>query len=334
MVRSAKLPPRSRCAWITRDKCPRDRRRLHRWHERRRRGRPDLRARGVTLAPWIRHPGMPSPVSRPPAGQAAVLASNFANLLDRIGPVADTSAVPSTASIVQTRVERGGERLWTLADFPACSPAAVTQALSRLTRAGALERLTRGLYYRSRPTPFGKSLPNPGTLLRHTARSTGAAPLFPAGLTAASHLGFSTQTPARRELATPAASVPRALLGADVVVHTRRPATWAALTASDGALLDFLRSGGRDSELSPKETARKTLTWLAEPGRFARLARAAATEPPRVRAMLGALGEQLGHHSGAVRKLRASLCPLSAYDFGVFTAMPSARAWQARTIRV
>jgi hypothetical protein len=247
--------------------------------------------------------------------------------------MADSAPVPTTASLVKTRVERGGERLWDLADFPASQAGAAAQALSRLTRAGELERVAKGLYFRPRATPFGKSRPRQEDLLRHGARHDRTPQLFPAGPSAANFLGFSTQTPARRELCTPAASVPRHLLGPHVVLHTRRPAAWAALTAADGALLDFLRRGGHDSELSPQESWQKTLAWLAEPGRFARLARSAASEPPRVRALLGALGEALGNRASAVRKLRASLCPLSRYDFGVFAAQPLARAWQARAVK-
>ncbi len=261
------------------------------------------------------------------------MASIIVNLLDMTGPMADIHCVAATAALVRARVEGGGERLWQLADFPTDQAGAVAQALSRLAREGALDRVARGLYFRPRETPFGKSRPQPADLLRHTSRHVASAPLFPAGVTAASQLGFSTQTPARRELATPAASVPRALLGPDTVLHTRRPAAWTTLTTTDGALLDFLRCGGRDSELRTAATLRKTLSLLAEPGRFTRLARAAATEPPRVRALLGALGERMGKNAGVVRELRASLCPLSLYDFGVYAALPNAGAWQARVAK-
>jgi len=41
---------------------------------------------------------------------------------------------------------------------------AVAQALSRLTRQGIIERLSKGVYYRARQTAFGKSLPSPAAL--------------------------------------------------------------------------------------------------------------------------------------------------------------------------
>jgi hypothetical protein len=57
---------------------------------------------------------------------------------------------------------------------------------------------------------------------------------------------------------------------------------------------------------------------------------AATQEPPRVRAMLGALGEFAGADEQYVRELRESLNPLSRFDFGVLATLPNARSWQAK----
>src|SRR5579863_10446546 len=67
-------------------------------------------------------------------------------------------------SLVRQRIERGGERLWRFEDFRDLPFSAVAQALSRLTREGAIERLSKGVYYRSRETAFGKSKPNPAAI--------------------------------------------------------------------------------------------------------------------------------------------------------------------------
>jgi hypothetical protein len=95
----------------------------------------------------------------------------------------------------------------------------------------------------------------------------------------------------------------------------------------------FLKTGARFSELSPGETIRKLLVLLSEGGRFGRLLTVADSEPPRVRAMLGALAEQLGTNRRALQHLRASLNPLSRFDFGTLTAMPNASAWHAKEMR-
>lgn len=239
-------------------------------------------------------------------------------------PPAEASRV---ATVVRLRIERGGERLWRLEDFRDLPFTAVAQALSRMARRGIIERLSKGTYYRTRDTAFGKSRPNPSAIRSLASRR---APVFPSGTAAANLLGFTTQTTKQSEVATSANSLPRKLVGPDTVVHTRRPEAWSELSETDAALLDFLRRGGKTSELAPDETIRKALALLSERGCFERLAAVAATEPPRVRALLGALAEQLGKRRDALQQLRASLNPLSRFDFGVFAGMSNARAWQAK----
>jgi hypothetical protein len=234
------------------------------------------------------------------------------------------------AALVRGRIERGGERLWRLDDFGDLPFSAVAQALSRLARAGQIERLSKGLYYRSRQSAFGKSRPTPAAIQKLAARRK---TMYPSGIAAASLLGLTTQTSGRGELATSALSLPRKLVGQETIIHTRRPEAWAKLTEADAALLDFLRRAGRTSELAPQETIRRTLAILAERGRYRRLLAVADTEPPRVRALLGALSERIGKPAWELKRLRASLNPLSRFDFGIFAALPHARAWQAKERR-
>jgi predicted transcriptional regulator of viral defense system len=231
------------------------------------------------------------------------------------------------AAAVRKRIEKGGERVWRLADFRDLPFGAVAQALSRLARSGAIERRSKGVYYRARQTAFGRSRPNPASIQRLAGK---LKPVFPSGVAAANLLRFSTQTPRRTEVSTTGLSLPRKLAGEDAIIHVRRPEAWKRLSAEDAALLEFLRGRGETSELSAERTIRKTLTLLAERGRFERLLKVADTEPPRVRALLGALGEQLGKKASSLRSLRDSLNPFSKFDFGLFAKLDHARKWQAR----
>jgi hypothetical protein len=244
-----------------------------------------------------------------------------------MGTGARSTGSRQIAQLVRQRIEHGGERPWRLEDFRDLPFTAVAQALSRLTRRGILERLSKGVYYRSRQTTFGKSLPNPAAIQELASRRT---PVFPSGISAAGLLGFTTQTARRGEVATSALSLPRKLIGSDTVVHTRRPEAWASLSHPDAALLDFLRRGGKTSELSPEETVRRTLALCSERGRFERLLKIAASEPPRVRALLGAIGEGIAKQPAALARLRASLNPFSGFDFGLLSGLPHARKWQAK----
>jgi len=232
----------------------------------------------------------------------------------------------SVARTVRRRIETGGERVWRLSDFAELPFQAVAQALSRLARHGQLQRLGKGLYYRPRQTAFGPSLPNPAAVRALPLRQRA---MFPSGTAAASLLGFTTQHSARVELATDGPSLPRLIVGKDAVIHTRRPPAWRSLQETDAALLDFLRNRGKASELTPADTVRKLLEYFREPGRFNRLLAAASSEPPRVRAMLGAIGQQLGKPKSVLARLRASLNPFSRFDFGALAGLAHAQDWQS-----
>ncbi|MGH7356546.1 MAG: DUF6088 family protein [Candidatus Rokuibacteriota bacterium] len=231
---------------------------------------------------------------------------------------------------MRRRIEHGAERVWRLEDFRDLPSGAVARALSRLAAAGLIERLSKGTYYRSRQTAFGKSRPNPAAIQK---LASDRKPFFPSGVAAANHLGFTTQTAPRGQVATSASSLPRKLIGQNTLVHTRRPQAWSTLLETDAALLDFLRRGGRTSELSPEDTVRRTLLLLRERRRYERLIEIADTEPPRVRALLGSLGERLGKSGKTLARLRDSLNPLSRFDFGMLACLPNARAWQAKERR-
>ena len=230
----------------------------------------------------------------------------------------------SAAAEVRRRVLAGGERFWRHDDFRGLPPSAIATTLSRLAREGELQRVRKGVYYRPRMTVIGVSSPAASGAVASSLRM----PVHPAGLSAANVLGFTTQNPARREYATPAGDPPTALAGSQV--RTGRPAARAELAPEEGALLEFLRDRATTSDLAPADTARRLRDLLRDHERFARLARAALDEPPRVRAMLGALGELADANERDVRKLRESLNPLSRFDFGALSGLPNARSWQAK----
>jgi hypothetical protein len=230
----------------------------------------------------------------------------------------------SAARVVRDRVHRGGARFWKHSDFHGLPPSAVATALSRLARQGELQRVGKGVYYRAAPTSFGMSMPAASGV----AAETLSAPLHPAGLSAANVLGLTTQNPRRPEYATPAPGPPTALRNA--VVHTGRPPQRAGLPAEDGAILEILRERARSSDLSPEGTVRRLRQLLADEDRFRRLVTAAMAEPPRVRAMLGALGQELGMPPPLIDRLRRSLNPLSRFEFGSLRSLRYSREWQAK----
>jgi len=225
----------------------------------------------------------------------------------------------SVASIVKSEVMGAGDRTFTQHDFSDLPRSAVSHALSRLAQSGILKRVSRGVYYRSRETVFGQSIAGQW-LIEQTVLDPSSRPT---GISAAAFLGFTTQQPARSHYAISKHDPTTRLKGVKLTVLRPRH----ELSREEGALLEFVRDRGKWSELSDEETITKTLKLFRDKDRFDRLARAAMAEPPRVRAIIGAIGEKIGGRKKTLAMLKRSINLTSRYDFGKFAKLPTAKEW-------
>ncbi|MEN6520932.1 MAG: DUF6088 family protein [Armatimonadota bacterium] len=230
----------------------------------------------------------------------------------------------SVASAIREAILQSTDRIWIYTDFNSMPPAAVSQALSRLYREGLVKRVRKGVYYRPKQTVLGESKVSLAALISKLLPSDAR----PTGYTAARVLGLSTQVPVEPSYAVSKTKAPASVAGVKVTV--RRPVSSVCVGTREAAILEFLRERGETSERSPEETVYRLLRIIKEPGMFANLAEAAMQEPPRVRAMLGALGQEAITRKSELVKLRSSLNPLSRYDFGRLRCMRYAKEWLAK----
>ena len=227
---------------------------------------------------------------------------------------------------IRQRILAGGERFWNHQDLSDYPSATIAKTFTQLIKEGILQRISKGHYYHPRPTRFGYSQPVRSELPYQLTQTR----VYPAGVNAANLLGFTTQNAVDGTFATTASSLPTAWLGQRAKLYTRRPSTWENLSATEAALLDFLRSRGEWSDLSPVETNQHLLTHFRVPGRFERLVAIAHAEPPRVRAMLGAIGQELKYAKDLLQQLRMDLNPYSRFEFGKLSSLWYAQEWQAK----
>jgi hypothetical protein len=193
---------------------------------------------------------------------------------------------------------------WRPADFPG-SPAAVTQALCRLCQDNELLHPRRGLYWRGGMTMLGMAPPRPSAVVRELV---GTAGVGPAGPSAANELRLSTQVPRWEHVAGPR----RAPRPVDRVYIVSRAACTARLeeelTPAEVALLEVLRDWATLVEW-PDEVADRIIGGYLAKGiiRAGKIARAARTEPPAVRARLRSLLARLGYSKEAeiIKPLRS-----------------------------
>ena len=97
--------------------------------------------------------------------------------------------------------------------------------------------------------------------------------------------------------------------------------------AAQGRRCDSRNLAGwsKASELSSVETTSRMLQLVSKEHRLKKLLAVGKTEPPRVRALLGALAEVLGTPSSTLEKMRATLNPSSRFNFDQFAGLPTAR---------
>jgi hypothetical protein len=212
-------------------------------------------------------------------------------------------------------------------DLKGTTPAAATKALARLAKQGVLTRVGKGLYYAPKDTLLGKSRPSEMAIaLKMLEGKT-----RPIGASAANLLGLSTQMPAKPQLVAFTSNKPKNIGAARL--RLRRGSRPHPLPALEGALLEFIRERGKFAETSAMESYRRLKHLLKEQLKMDRLRElrdVALEEPPRVRAMLGAMFAYAELPRSLWEPLKASLNPLTKFDFGLFSELPNAQEWQAK----
>lgn len=233
---------------------------------------------------------------------------------------------PSAADLVRAHFRHTPGSLIRATDLVGATPAAVSKALARLAEQGEIRRMRKGVYYMPKSTLLGESRPSEPALiqklLEHRAR--------PTGLTAANLLGLTSQLPARAEYVAYATAVPLGLESTRLRLRPRERAV--DLAPRDAALLEVIRDRGRHSELGAEESYTQVQAILldGDHARRQRLRDTALLEPPRVRAILGALMATAGLPLSLWKPLQESLNPFSRFDFGLFRDLPNAKEWQAK----
>ena len=233
----------------------------------------------------------------------------------------------SATEIALRKAKSSGKSLLRAEDLKGATPAAASKALARLAKQGVLTRVGKGLYFAPKDTLVGKSKPSETSIaLKRLEGKT-----RPTGASAANILGLSTQMPARPQLVAFASNPPKNAGAARIKL--RRTGSPHPLPALEGALLEFIRERGATAETSSSESIRRLrelLTSQLTASRLRGLREAALAEPPRVRAVLGALLAYADLPESLWEPLKTSLNPLTRFEFGLFAELPNAREWQAK----
>lgn len=236
----------------------------------------------------------------------------------------------SVAKKIRKRIESGGsDKLWTYAHFASLPTQAVAAALSRLNREGIIERVRKGVYYTPKETRFGRTSPDAARVATEVLTSRkmrweiGGLPIYNA-------LGLTTQISA-----IPTFDVEHntrsVRVGAKTRVRVKTARNLKNMTPDERGILDALRDIKTIPDSTPVEVV-KRIADLSKTDRvnFEKLVKLSKNEPPRVRALLGTIGDMLGKDGKVLRPLKESLNPITTYKMGIFASIPEAEAWKIR----
>jgi hypothetical protein len=234
----------------------------------------------------------------------------------------------SIATEVKRRISKGGsKKFWTFENFADLDPGAVAATLSRLSRTGEIRRARRGVYYLPRQTAFGESRPDPTQLADVILRKGSGVPS-----SEYARLGLTTQAPGALTRAVSRRMRIKDVRGIPLRTVTRPLSKQKGIRDEERTALDALRNAHRIPDTSPEKAIARIKTLLRTHYLdFDRLSRFATVEPPRVRALLGAIGEDLKCDLEPVTRLRRSINPLSFYKIpGASKALKHAKEWRIK----
>jgi len=252
-------------------------------------------------------------------------------MVQRMRPRSDSSIA---GKVRKTIAEGGPGKLWTFTDFRPFPPFAIAATLSRLAKEGTVRRVRRGVYYSPKATRFGELHPDPNEVAAAVFKNRGIE-WKPSGPAAYNGLGLTTQVSPVLTL-----DVPKKIYSLKtgsgkthqaIKLYLRMSRAVSGLSDKERVILDALRELRRIPGTSPSEAVSKIKDLLVTGEHsFNRLAARAQGEPPRVRALLGAIGTEVGASRRVLVTLRKSLNPTTTFHIRVGNALPSAPKWQIR----
>ncbi len=232
---------------------------------------------------------------------------------------------------IKTQITKGiAGQIWSYKDFVDLPLVTVAKVFSRLTKQGLLIRASKGIYYKPKKTILGLTTADPLQVAILVLNKKKKAQVFTGGSSIFYNARLTTQVPAATAVTIISSSPHRKFKigNTDVRVIHRNIAHMKNANPLDFALIQSLRDIKKVPDASVQDTILKIQQMLkADKDRLDLLIDYAKHEPPRVKALVGALAQSLKHHTPQLDKLKKSLNPLTKYKLGIAQILPSALNW-------
>lgn len=192
------------------------------------------------------------------------------------------------------------------------------KALERLQKEGLIKKVSKGVFYKPEQTVFGELKPDYNELLRPYLFENGKRVAYETGTSLYNRLGLTTQMAFRIKIASRGKriNINRENLKADAVK------SYAEVTDNNYetlGLLDAFKDIKKIPDSSVAQAIKRLSTIVNELNdkQTESFIKYALMYPPRVRALVGAVLENIGAKSKGIEKLKESLNPLTTIKLGV-----------------
>jgi len=202
------------------------------------------------------------------------------------------------------------------------------KAIERLQKKGVIRKLSKGVFYKPKVTAFGELKPSDTEVLRPYLFRDGKRIAYITGASLYNQLMLTTQVPATYKIA----SADKRIYINRGKVRAKPVKSYAPVTDKNYKLLGLLDAMKDLNSIPDVDKRSAILIFLSrlkemETKELNELARYALLYPPRARALLGALLEELDKGID-LKGLKDSLNPLSTYNYNLQnTGLITQKSW-------
>lgn len=203
---------------------------------------------------------------------------------------------------------------------------AAAKAMERLKKKGVVDSASAGVFYKPKKTLFGTLKPSEEELIKPYLYENNQRIAYITGTALYNRMGLTTQVPQNISIA----SRDKRIITRIGNIQVRAVKSYVDVTDDNFTILEIL-DAIKDLKIIPdvdrNRAVQNLLGQLNDVSDKTKLVKLALKYPPRVRALTGALLEQLDLKETAA-PLGKSINPLSAYSYGIsLEALPTRTNW-------
>lgn len=208
---------------------------------------------------------------------------------------------------------------------------AATKAIERLIEKGIIKRVSTGVFYKPKQTIFGELKPNEEELLKPYLFQSNKRIAYITGISLYNRMGLTTQVPRNIKIA----SRDKRITVSVGNIKGNPVKSYVDVTNKNFYLLeilDVLKDFKKIPDLDKKSGIKIISNQLKKLNtkEIKQLIDCALSYPPRVRAFLGSLLEQIDFFI-ELKTLKKSLNPLSEYNYGIEKkTLPTITNWNIK----